>query len=198
MAPYRRRQYLVKQWLQLRYMLLLAGVTAAGAVAYYFILLRLLRPTISSIIGTEYATLQENLWISLYPTIAKSSLVFLVLGVLVVLLLFRLFNSRISQACEELESHYQALAGEGAPSPPPLPPGGVPEFRRLGDRETALMAHYRGRWDRIAAMAAAAGADAAALGVEREPTRRLLLLRGFEERHAPVGDLVRKPGGGEG
>lgn len=179
---HRRHRLLVKSWLQFRLILLLLGGISAGGVAYALLLQELLRRRIEPELAASHVTLGgENLWISLYPTVALATVLLAAAVGGILFLLLRAFAARVSRASSELEQYYAELASGGGD---PSHEGRIRirEFRHLAHLTTELFAGHRRKWAAIGEKADAALAAAARMEKVGDPTQRLIALRECERK----------------
>jgi hypothetical protein len=195
---FRRRRFLVKQRLQLRWMLLLVGGTVLGGVVYALVLQELLHRRIEPQLSFPYSTLGagEPL-LTLYPTVAICT-VALACGMIVFALLFlKFFTRRISGSSAVLEKHLDSLTagGDGASSLRDMP---IPEFRALAEISSRLAGGYRRKWRAIdgkagTALVALDGIEAAA---DRE--QRLIAFHKLERETSSLAESCRPRREGRG
>jgi hypothetical protein len=179
----RRRRFLVKGWLQVRYLLLLGLGTAGGGAVYALVLQGLLRRRIQPDLAASYSTVgQGDLWLSLYPTVAAATLVLAAAVSLLVFLLIRVFADRVSRASAELEQYYRELAEGAETDGAHAGRISLPEFRALAESTAAMVDGYRRKWSAVAAKAETALGAVPPLEGAADPTARLLALRDCERR----------------
>jgi hypothetical protein len=184
----KRRRYLVKPWFQIRYMLLLVCGIIVGGIVYAGILQVILRHRMELMIasgGTVFSS--QEMWFSLYPMVAISTLSLFLVGTLLLFFLLRVFVSRTSSASLLLEKYYRRLA-KGDINTPLEGHGGVPEFQALAIRTADLVLGYQRKWSAIATKAEEVHSAAGTLAGESEPYRRLLALRECEHRAISLGE----------
>ncbi len=187
----RRRRFLVKQWLQLRWMLLLAGGTVLVGVVYALILQGLLHRRIEPEMAASYSTLGSgNPVLALYPTVAAATLALAAGVVLFALIFLKVFTGRISGSSAMLESQLNALA-DGREGPSSFDGIPIPEFRDLAERAFRLTEGYRRKWEAIDAKAGAALASLDGIEGLSDPTQRLVALREFERKTASLTESCR-------
>ena len=143
----RRRNFFIKQWFQLRYMLLLAVGTLFWGVVYAVVLRYFLRKRLLELMYQSHSVL-VNTWQALYPIIFGSTMV-LFLGCLVLLLVFlRIFAAKVERAageveslCSDLEEHLNETVESRGIS--------VKEFNKVGAKMLDMVRFYQGRWGKI-------------------------------------------------
>ena len=145
--PYKRRKFFVKQWLQLRYMLLLGGSTIAGGIIFGFIMNHILKGKITVEMYRPHSKIQ-NLWEILYPDVMKITLILFVCSVMVLFILLQLFSHRINRASRELEDHIDRVIGIPGGDVGPVQVS-VKEFSDFGKDVDGLITFYRNRWNDI-------------------------------------------------
>jgi hypothetical protein len=185
---HKRRRYLVKPWFQIRYMLLLVSGIIVGGIVYAGILQVVLRQRMELMVasgGTVFSS--QEMWFSLYPVVAISTLSLFLVGTLFLFLLLRIFVSRTSSASLRLEKYYRTLA-KGSIDAPPEGHRDIPEFQALAVRTAELVFGYQRKWSAIAAKAEDVHSAAGTLAGESEPYRRLLALRECEHHAISLGE----------
>ena len=190
-SPPKRRQYLVKRWLQIRYMLMLVGGVLAGGIVYGILLQPVLRQRMELMVvsGGNIFSSQE-LWFSLYPIVAFSTLALFLVGTLLLYFLLQIFVSHTSHASSRLELYYRELARAGVEDPPEEYRG-IPEFRTLAGRTASLVQGYQRKWSAVAAKAEEVHAAAGPLASKSDPFQRLLTLRECEHRAVSLGESCK-------
>ena len=143
----RRRNFFIKQWFQLRYMLLLVVGTLLGGAVYAVVLRYFLRKRLLELMYQSHSLL-VNTWPALYPLIFRSTMV-LFLGCLVLLFVsLRIFAARVERAAGEVESLCSDL-GENLNDAVEFRSISVKEFNQVGARTVELVRLYQGRWEKI-------------------------------------------------
>lgn len=144
---YRRRNFFVKQWFQLRYMLLLAvGVLLGGAV-YGVVLRYFLRKRLLELMYQSHSVL-VNTWQALYPIIFRSTMVLFVVCLALLFVFLRIFAARVGRAAGKVESLSGNL-GEHLDGAVEFDGISVKEFNRVGAMAVDMVRFYRGRWEDI-------------------------------------------------
>lgn len=141
----RRRNFFTKQWLQMRYMLILAGGAVLGGLFYAIVLKKLLRASLVQLMYQSHSLI-PNTWEVLYPVVMKATLVLFVGCVTTLFVLIQVFSRRVNRAGCELEDLLRSMeeGGEGQ-----LKEGGIAmkEFGILAEKVQSLVNFYRGRWE---------------------------------------------------
>ncbi len=180
----RRRNFFTKQWLQFRWMLLLAGATAAGGAAYALILRHLLTDRLKALMFSNHRQVMD-LWRDLYPVVLQWTVGLLVAGLVLLLLFLQVFAWRVSRAARDLEKGFAAAAAGGDRADiPDQGKGTLADFRFLRGKVLLFIAFYRQRWTNLAAAARESAAAASALKGETDPARRLAALGRFDRASA--------------
>ncbi len=147
----RRRNFFTKQWLQMRYMLLLAGGAVLGGFFYAIVLKKLLRARLVQLMYESHSLL-PNTWEALYPVVMKATLILFVACVTILFVLIQVFSWRVNRAGCELEDLLKVMArGEEGK----LKEGGIAlkEFGVLAEKVQSLVNFYRNRWEGLTAEA---------------------------------------------
>lgn len=145
---YRRRKFFVKQSLQLRYMVILAGSTVLGGVIFGFFVQHRLERLIRFQMYRSHSKIQ-SLWEALYPEVMKTTLILFVAGVFTLLVLFELFSHRVNRSAAGLDRYIRSVIS--APDPDKVQHDiAVREFKEYGKEVSDLLVFYRRRWGEIA------------------------------------------------
>ncbi len=140
----RRRNFFVKQWLQMRYMLLLVGGSLFGGLVYAVILRRIVKGRLVELMYQSHS-LMPNTWEGLYPVVMKATLILFVGCVFTLFVLLQLFSRRVTRAGVALEGILESLAHDGE-SDPASPFAGLKEFGTLAEMVRGLVGSYKSRW----------------------------------------------------
>lgn len=145
---YKRRKFFVKQWLQLRTMVILGGSTVAGGVIFGFIMKHTLKGKIHFEMYRPHSNI-KTLWEILYPDVMRNTLILFTCSVIVLFLLLQFFSYRINRASGEVEDHVNKameVPGKGV-EPARI---SIREFSDFGRDIDGLIYYYRNRWKAIA------------------------------------------------
>lgn len=145
--PYKRRKFFVKQWLQLRYMLLLGSSTVVGGIIFGLVMKHSLKEKIYIEMYRPHSKIQ-SLWEILYPDVMRLTLILFVCSVTVLFLLLQLFSYRINRASRELADHVDRVIETPDSEVEPVQVS-VREFSDFGREVDGLITFYRRRWDVI-------------------------------------------------
>jgi hypothetical protein len=182
----RRRNFFTKQWLQFRWMLVLAGATTVGGVAYAFILRHLLTERLKALMFSNHRNVMD-IWQDLYPVVLQWTVGLLVAGMVLLLLFLQFFAWRVSRAAREMERGFAAAAAGGKQEDIPVQgKRTLADFRILRGKMLLFIAFYHQRGAGRAAAARESTAAAATLAGETDPALRLAALERFDRVSAPL------------
>lgn len=147
-VPYKRRKYFIKQWMQLRIMIVFGAATVAGGVVFGY----LAQSRLSRLIRVEMYRSHskfQTLWDVLYPEVMKMTLTLFVVVMIALLVIFRLYTSRINRSAAALDAYIKRTMRGPSDEPVDDEPI-VREFREYARSLSGLMDFYRERWKGIA------------------------------------------------
>ena len=105
----RRRNFFTKQWLQMRYMLLLAGGAVLGGFFYAVVLKKLLKARLVQLMYESHSLL-PNTWEALYPVVMRATLILFVACVTILFVLIQVFSWWVNRAGCEVEDLLKVMA----------------------------------------------------------------------------------------
>lgn len=140
----RRRNFFVKQWLQMRYMLILVGGSLFGGFVYAVLLRRIVKGRLVELMYQSHSLI-PNTWEGLYPVVMKATLILFVGCVATLFILLQLFSRRVARAGAAVEGALETLA-DGGESDPGSADAGLKEFGKLAEKVRDLVGSYRIRW----------------------------------------------------